>query len=129
MRIGLFFIAVLAVASSSCSLFEGDKEFLVQADSVSGPSSVSAGATFQLTVHGWVGPDGCSAFKEFRGPRNASGAEVTVIGVRRTGEGDCTMAPVELHLPFVVYPPVTDPYVLRIHQRDGTILSKTIRVQ
>jgi hypothetical protein len=128
MRIALFAAAVIALASSSCALFEREEEFVIQADSVTGSSSVLFGTAFELIVHARVGADACSQFKEFRGPRTSTGADISIIGKKTLG-GECAMMPTEMHASFIVFPYVADPYVLRIHQRDGTILSKTVRIR
>ena len=128
MRLVLCLVAVIAVASSSCALFEKDEEFVIHADSVSGASSVWFGSAFELVVHARVGPDACSCFKEFRGPRTSAGADISLIG-KKNRRGECATVPAEMHASFIVFPYVGDPYVLRIHQPDGTVLSKTVRVR
>jgi hypothetical protein len=129
----MFRRAILVTAclgAAGCSLFGGYSEFVIKIDSVTGPVTVPAGAPFQQLFWGPVGSNGCFYFKEFRVTRSSTGADVSVIGEEHHGGGDCATLIVYLRdEPLTLAPPVSNPFVLRVHQPDGTILTKTIQVQ
>jgi hypothetical protein len=122
-------LATAPAASSGCGLLGPDsQEFVIQIDSIGGPSAAPVNAAFQQFFYGFVGPDGCHRFKEFKLTRNATGADITVIGTQVTGGGDCTDLVVYLRgEPLTIDPPISDPFTVRVHQRDGTVLTRIIR--
>jgi hypothetical protein len=126
------FVALFALALPGCSSFGPDhSDFIIKVDSVTGPSVVSGGAPLTVYVYGFVGGNGCHHFQEFRVDRSTGAVDVTVVGRR---EGDtrslCTQNIVMLEPePLTVAPPITDPFLLRFHQPDKTILVKTIRAE
>jgi hypothetical protein len=125
-------LALLAVTMAGCSPFGPDhSDYIIKVDSVTGPSVVSGGAPLTVNVYGFVGGNGCHHFHEFRVDRSAGAADITVFG-RREGDTSslCTHNIVMLEPePLTVAPPITDPFVLRFHQPDGTILVKTVRAE
>lgn len=124
-------LTAVSVGLTGCGLLGPERrEFLIQVDSVAGPTSVPANAAFQQFFHGFVGSDGCYAFKEFSVTRSSTSADVAVVGEQVTGAGDCTTAVVYLNgKALTIAPPISDPFTLRVHQRDGGILTKIIRVE
>lgn len=122
--------SLLAAAQVGCGLFgPGLEEFVIQVDSVTGPTSVPAATAFQQFFYGAVGPNGCYGFKAFRVVRSPGAADVTAVGQQSTG-ALCTQAPVYLQRePLTIDPPASDPFTLRVHQGDGTVLTRTIRIQ
>jgi hypothetical protein len=116
------------IGLSGCGLLGPEQhDFVVQIDSVGGPSIISGSSSSQQFFYGSLGPDGCYQFKEFRMTRVATGADISVIGVHTTGQ-NCTQAPVSLQgQPLTITPPSTTPFIMRIHQRDGTILTKALQ--
>lgn len=101
------------------------REFAVHIDSVTAPAAVSGDAAFQLQFYGPVGPNGCYRFKSFRVTRTSADADVTTVG-ERVG-GTCVQMPVYLSAePLTIAPPVSAPFTVRIHQPDGTILTRVI---
>jgi len=124
-------ITAVTVGISGCGLLGPDRrEFVIQVDSVAGPTSVPANAAFEQFFHGLVGSDGCYAFKQFNVTRSSTSADVTVVGEQVTGGGDCTTLVVYLNgKALTISPPFSDPFTLRVHQRDGGLLTKIIRVE
>jgi hypothetical protein len=114
---------------AGCGLLgPGHREFVIQVDSIAGPTSVPANAAFQQFFYGGVGPDGCHRFKEFKVSRSSTTADITVIGEESRGGGDCTTLVVYMRgEPLTFDPPISDPFTLRVHQRDGSVLTKIIR--
>jgi hypothetical protein len=127
------FSAALALAGAcvlpACAVFDsGPREFVVQVDSVQAPGAVSGGAPFDIRFYGFVGPSGCYRFKAFRVEKTPSQADVMVLGEHE--EGLCTQALVFLDGEVLTIQPfVTDPFTLRVHQPDGTVLTRTIRAE
>jgi hypothetical protein len=125
-------LALFALTLAGCSPSGPDhSDYIIRVDSVTGPSAVSGGAPFTLYVHGFVGGNGCHHFQEFRVDRSTGAADITVVGRR---EGDtrsvCSDNIVMLEPePLTIAPPITDPFVVRFHQPDKTILVKTIRAE
>lgn len=116
------------VAAAGCDLLAPKPEFTIHIDSVRAPGAVSGGAAFEVLFFGPVGPNGCHRFKSFRTNRSSSDADVTVVGQRVTGT--CTQMPVYLSgEPLTIAPPVADPFTLRVHQPNGTVLTRTIRAE
>lgn len=124
-------LAAVSVGICGCGLLGPERrEFVIQIDSIAGPASVPANAPFQQFFHGFVGSDGCYAFKEFSVTRSSTSADVTVVGEHLTGGGDCTTAVVYLNgEAFTINPPISDPFSIRVHQRDGGLLTKIIRAE
>jgi hypothetical protein len=124
-------ITAISVGISGCGLLGPEqREFVIQVDSVAGPTSVPANAAFKQFFHGFVGSDGCYEFKRFSVTRSSTSAAVTVVGQQMTGGGDCTTAVVYLNgEALTIDPPISDPFTLRVHQRDGGLLTKIIRVE
>ena len=126
--------AVLTLSTilvASCGLLgPGDREFVIQVDSIAGPTAVSGNAVFQQFFYGGVGPDGCHQFKEFRVARGSTTADITVVGQEFRGGGDCTTLVVYMRgEPLTLDPPTNDPFTLRVHQRDGSVLTKIIHFE
>jgi len=124
------FAVGLAIGLSGCGLLGPERhDFVVQVDSIGGPSIVSSSSSSEQLFYGSLGPDGCYQFKEFRVTRVPNGADILVIGVHTTGQ-DCTQAPVSLQgQPLTIEPPTNTPFIVRVHQRDGTILTKALRTE
>ena len=126
------FLVLLALTFVGCSPFGPDHaDYIIRVDSVTGPSVVSGGTSLTVYVHGFVGGNGCHHFKEFLVERSTGVADITVIG-RREGDSRslCTHNIVMLEPePLTIAPPITDPFVLRFHQPDKTVLAKTIRAE
>jgi hypothetical protein len=127
----MFVLAITSLALCGCDLLAPDRrEFVVQIDSVTGPAAVSGGAAFQQLFYGPLGPDGCYSFKSFQVTRTTSSVDVTVLGEQQSGHVDCTQSPVYLSgRALTISPAVSDPFTLRVHQRNGAVLTKIIRVQ
>ena len=127
--VGTLLVAA-SVGISGCGLLgPEDRDFVIQVDTIDGPTSVPANTAIQQFFNGFVGPNGCHQFKDFRVERNATGADITVLGVH-TGGSLCTDALVYLDgKALTLNPPISDPFTLRVHQRDGGILTKIIRVE
>jgi hypothetical protein len=126
------FLALLAVTLAGCSPFGPDNaDYVIKVDSVTGPTAVSGGASFTVFVYGFVGGNGCHHFKEFQVARSTGAADITAIGHREGDSGSlCTQNIVLLVAePLTIAPPIPDPFVLRFHQPDRTILSRTIRAE
>lgn len=105
--------------------------FVIQVDSVSGPTAVSGGAKFSIYFWGTVGPNGCYSFKEFKTTRTSSALDVTLYGRNIDGAGyACPQSVTRLSgLPFEVTPPVSDPFIVTVHQADNSVLTRTIRAE
>ena len=118
-----------SLAVAGCDMLGPDtREFVIRIDSIKAPGAVSGGAAFDVKFYGFVGPNGCYSFKEFRVEKSSSSADITVLGERTTGL--CAQALVFLTgQPLTIQPPVSDPFTLRVRQPDGTILSSTIRAE
>jgi hypothetical protein len=124
-------LAAISVGISGCGLLGPERrEFVIQVDSIAGPTSVPPNAAFQQFFYGTVGVDGCHGFKEFSVTRSSTSADITVVGQQVTGGGDCTASVVFLNgKALTINPPISDPFTLRVHQRDGGVLTKIIRVE
>ena len=124
-------LAAATIALTACGLLGPERrEFVIHVDSIGGPTTVSGSASFQQLFYGFVGSDGCYSFTEFRMTRTSTEADVTVVGEHATGGGDCTTAIVTLDgEPLTIDPPVSGPFTLRVHQPDGTVLTRVIQVQ
>jgi hypothetical protein len=132
MRRGVLAIACVAIVAACGDPFSpGSQDYIIKVDSVAGPGAVSGGAPFTVYVYGFVGGNGCHQFKEFQVDRSAGAADITVVGHREGGTGTlCTQNIVMLDgEPLTISPPITDPFLLRFHQPDKTILTKTIRAE
>ena len=119
----------VATALAACNPLAPDThEYVIKVDSVAGPSAVSGGVPFTVNVYGFVGGNGCHHFQEFRVERSTGAADVTVIG-RREGDAQslCTQNIVMLKgEPLTIAPPILGSFVLRFHQPDRSILTKTV---
>lgn len=124
-------LAAVCVGISGCGLLGPERRsYVIQVDSIAGPTSVPANVAFVQFFHGFVGPDGCHVFKEFMVTRSPTSADVTVVGEEVTGGGDCTTALVFLDgKALTINPPIDDPFTIRVHQRDGRLLTKIIKVE
>jgi hypothetical protein len=123
-------VAIVAAASTGCGAFGPDgKTFVVHVESIDGPTTVSGNVAFTQQLHGWIGSNLCYYFKEFRTEKTSQAIDVTVIGAIDDVNAICPTQPRSLDQTLTVPAPVSDPFVIRIHQPDGTILSKTIRVE
>ena len=67
-----FCLSALAVLAASCSkdatLDEGKltNKFLIDVDNVTAPEKIEANMAFDLLLNGYVGPDGCHHFSNFK---------------------------------------------------------------
>jgi hypothetical protein len=123
---------VLLVGASGCGLVDpGPSDFIIHVTSFEAPAAVSSGAPFTVKISGPVGPDGCSGLKEVRVTQTANTVDIVAIGTRHTSSGTmCTMMPVYLDQhPVTVSPPIGDPFHIRIHRPDRTLLAGVIRVE
>lgn len=121
-----------AFAAAGCDFLGPEvDEFVIQVDSVQAPGAVSGGAPFEVRFYGFVGPDGCYSFKDFRVSRTQNAADVTVIGQHHQRSGiACADALVFLDgRPLTIEPPVSDPFTLRVRQPNGTVLTVTVRAE
>jgi hypothetical protein len=90
---------------------------------------VPANVAFEQFFFGPVGPHGCYSFSAFDLSRTSTGADVVVRGLERRGVV-CTQEPVNLDGRALSLGPVAfDPFILRVFQPDGTVLTRTIRIQ
>jgi hypothetical protein len=110
--------------------------FVVRVDSVIAPSQIGGGDTLTIKLHGVIGPNLCYRFKEFVAVRTEARLELTVLGEvpDLRGKG-CPTALAELRddnhrlgKPFVIGPPIVDPFSIVVHQPDSTTLEKVVRV-
>lgn len=130
MRTLLLLAAILTASSTGCGVFGPDgKTVVAHADSIVGPATVSGNAAFTQQVYGWIGGNLCYYFKEFRTEKTSQAIDVTIMGAIDDLHAICPTQPRPLNETLTVPAPVSDPFIIRIHQPDGTILSKTIRVE
>jgi hypothetical protein len=119
----------VAVGFAACDVFPSEpREFVIHIDSIGAPRAVSGGGAFQLFFFGPVGPNACYRFKTFWMTRTSSGADITTIGESVTGT--CAQLPGYLTgEPITIAPPVSDPFTVRVHQPNGSVLARIIRVE
>ena len=105
--------------------------FVIQVDSISGPTAVSGNAAFSLGFWGTIGPNGCYSFKEFKTTRSGSTLDITLYGRSIDGAGyACPQSVARLSgVEYTVSPPVTDPFTVVVHQADNTVLTRVIRAE
>ena len=117
------------VVAGCDSLFGPDRrEFVIAIDSISAPGAVSGGAPWQVLFYGPIGPNTCHSFKEFKVMRSASSADVTVIG--QSVDGTCGQMPQFLDgMALTIEPPVSDPFTLRVHQPNRSVLPTLVRAE
>jgi hypothetical protein len=128
MRSPLLLIAIALLAG--CVSEPEEREFVIAVDSVRAPGAVSGGAAFDVAFFGTIGTSGCYAFKEFRVTKSTTAADITLIGVYRSKTGTCTDVLMLLGgRQFTISPPVADPFELRVHQPDNSLLVKTVRAE
>jgi len=122
----------LSMTLSACDLVGPNRrEFVVQIDSLSGPTAVSGGAAFEQFLFGGLGPDGCYHLKAVLLTQSTTNADITVVGEHTSGGSVmCPASPVGLEgRPVKFTPPVTDPFTIRVHQPNGAVLTRIIRVE
>ena len=118
-----------AAAIAGCDAFAPERrDFVIRIDSISTPSTVAGGASFQMRFYGPVGPNTCHRFKEFRVTRTTEAVDITVLG--ESVDGLCPQMPVALDgESLTIVAPVTGLLTVRIHQPNGVVLTRIIRVE
>ncbi len=126
----------LAVGLTCSSPEAPPTTFIVQIDSVLVPSSVEPDEPTMLKLFGIIGPNLCYRFKGFEAEKTNSRLDLTVFGiVPDLMNLRCAAAISVLRgedhsqgKEYFVAPPLSDPFLVVIHQPDGSTLEKTIRV-
>jgi hypothetical protein len=117
---------MLIGASCSLSVPPARTDFIVQVDSVTGPTAVSGGVAFESRLWGPIGPNGCYSFKELRTTRVPNRVDVTVIGEVVHAE-TCTQQPVALDgVVLRAEPIIPNSFMIVVHQPDGSTLVRNI---
>jgi hypothetical protein len=121
-------LVTAAVALAGCGFPLEPREFTITVNSIRAPSVVSGGGAFQLLFFGPVGPNACYRFKAFKMTRTSADADITVVG--ESDSGTCAQVPSYLSgEPITIAPPVSDPFTVRVHQPNGAVLTRVIRVE
>jgi hypothetical protein len=110
--------------------------FVIHVDSVIAPSHIGDGDTLTIRLHGVIGPTLCYRFKEFVFEKTESQLDLTVLGVVPDLRGRaCPTALAELRddnhqhgRPFLVEPPMVDPFRVVVHQPDSSTIARVVRV-
>ena len=116
-------------ALAGCDAFAPERRtFVIHIDSIAAPEIVPGAAAFQILFYGPLGPNTCYTFKEFLVTRGAAAADITVLG--ESVDGVCPQMPVALDgEPLTIAAPATGLLTVRIHQPNGTVLTRVIRAE
>ncbi|MEP7381584.1 MAG: hypothetical protein ABI910_07850 [Gemmatimonadota bacterium] len=105
-------------------------QFVVRVDSIGLPATASGNTAFDVRLYGAVGPNLCFRVQSVRAQEDSTHLDITVFGAKRDSGGDCLQMPASLDgRPVTVAPPIRDPFTVRVHQPDGSVLSQSLRVQ
>lgn len=117
---------------SACSLLWTDGEpdahyFTARVDSVSVPSTVRATDTLTVSLHGWIGSNGCFSFERFEAERSPAQLKLSVIGSVVDAQA-CPAVMVPIPSEYKVAPPLEGPFSIVVRQPDGSTLERTVEV-
>jgi hypothetical protein len=115
---------------TACVTPPEEQEFVIKVDSVRAPAVVSVGASFDIEFFGTIGPSTCYRLKEYQLAKSSTTADITLVGAHPAESRTCGDAFTSVQgLRITISPPTADPFAVRIHQPDNTVLLKTIRVE
>jgi hypothetical protein len=106
------------------------QRYVIEVDSLYAPASLTAGDTLEVLFWGYVGPNSCHAFEGFETELATHQVDLTLWTkyFRRTNHG-CAEELVYLEgEPYRVGPLPAGPYVVVVHQPDGSLLERTVDV-
>lgn len=100
--------------------------YIIRVDSISAPDSVASQDSFSANFHGMVGTSDCYRLTAVSSSGDTSAVDLTFRGEHRIG-AVCAWLPVSLAYERQFLPPRGDPFTLRVHQPDGSLLVKLVR--
>lgn len=112
-----------------CGVLDPDDNFVIRVDSISAPSNVQAGESWNVRFHGTIGSSRCYQLEGVE--RSASAQELTIRfhGKKLGGFRDCAQEFALLEHQETVSPPVHDPFTITARQPSGSPLTRVVRVR
>jgi hypothetical protein len=102
--------------------------FVIDVERIEAPATLPSGESFEIRLHGTIGPDLCHGFDRYDTRRTQHGIEITAIGRRERGAQVCATAIAALRgePPIVVTRPFVGPFRVVVHRPDGSTLEVEI---
>ena len=125
--------ACLLILIVGCTTATGPKQspqlYKVKVDSVKYASPVAVGDTIVVRLYGTIGSDGCHSLSQVQDTKSDHQVDLTVWGKAIPAAG-CPAVMVYLDgRPYKVLASEQGPFLIRIHQPDGSVLVNTVQVQ
>ncbi|MDP1857132.1 MAG: hypothetical protein Q8K82_00595 [Gemmatimonadaceae bacterium] len=122
--------ALIPVLLALCSACVTEPEirtlaFIIKVDSISAPDSVASQDSFSASFLGRVGPNECYRLTAVSSSGDTSAVDLTFRGEHTVGTV-CAERLVSLEYQRQFAPPRGDPFTLRVHQPDGSLLVKLV---
>jgi hypothetical protein len=115
---------------AGCSYFDTREEFVIRVQSIDAPETTKATDPLTVRFYGSIGANSCYQLHDVRSDRTQNSLNITFIGKVLQSRGSACMDQLALlEHAVTVQPPLKNPFVITVHQPDGTTLTRSVTVQ
>lgn len=128
-----FLIVTIIIAASGCDMFTdyGPSYFKIQVDSISTANTLNSSDTLVIQFRGTVGTNACMHFWDIEHSVQNNQADLTLWGYEENTYRNLNCVPATVMMENVIFRTVSlspGTFTIRVHQKDGSELVKTVQI-